>query len=56
MQEQINEKSVSLIIRGTKLTGTMLAKSINKMLIEMKKQKQPKLYQGKQSQQSDYVR
>jgi len=49
MQEQINEKSVSLIIRGTKLTGTILAKSINKMLIEMKKQKQPKLYQGKQS-------
>lgn len=49
MQEQINEKSVSLIIRGTKLTSTMLAKSINKILIERKKQKQPKLYQGKQS-------
>lgn len=47
MQEQINEKSVSLIIRGTKLTGTMLAKSINKILLERKKQ--PKLYQGKQS-------
>jgi len=49
MQEQINEKSVSLIIKGTKLTSTILAKSIKKMLIEMKKQKQPKLYQGKQS-------
>ncbi len=49
MQEQINEKSVSLIIRGTKLTSTMLAKSINKILLERKKQKQPKLYQGKQS-------
>ncbi len=49
MQEQINEKSVSLIIRGTKLTGTMLAKSINKILLERKKQKQTKLYQGKQS-------
>ena len=49
MQEQINEKSVSLIIRGTKLTSTMLAKSINKILLERKRQKQPKLYQGKQS-------
>jgi len=49
MQEQINEKSVSLIIRGTKLTSTMLAKSINKILLERKTQKQPKLYQGKQS-------
>ncbi len=49
MQEQINEKSVSLIIRGTKLTSTMLAKSINKILLERKTQKQSKLYQGKQS-------
>lgn len=49
MQEQINEKSVSLIIRGTKLTSTMLAKSINKILLERKRQKQPKLYQGRQS-------
>ena len=49
MQEQINEKSVSLIIRGTKLTSTMLAKSINKILLERKRQKQPKLYKGKQS-------
>ncbi len=36
MQEQINEKSVSLIIRGTKFTSTMLAKSINKILLERK--------------------
>jgi len=49
MQEQINERSMSLIIRGTKLTGKMLAKSLNKLLVEMKKQKQSKMYKGKQS-------
>lgn len=49
MQEQINERSVSLAVRGTKLTGMILAKSLNRLLKEMKKQKQPKMYKGKQS-------
>lgn len=53
MQEQVNEKSVSLIIKGTRLTGRMLEKALRKLLIEMKMQKQkaqiPKTYQGRQS-------
>lgn len=53
MQEQINERTVSLVIRGTKLTGRMLQKAMMKLLAEMKKQqqkgKQPKTYHGKQS-------
>ncbi len=53
MQEQVNEKSVSLAIRGTKLTGRILAKALSKLLVEMKKQnikgQQPKSFQGKQS-------
>jgi len=52
-QEQINDKTISIAIRSTKLTGRILAKALNTILSEMKKQKlhgqQPKSYQGKQS-------
>ena len=37
MQEQINERSVSLAVRGTKLTAETLAKSLNRLLAERKK-------------------
>ncbi len=52
MQEQVNEKSVTLIVKGTKITGRMLEKAILAMLRDSKKQrggKQPKTYRGKQS-------
>lgn len=50
MQEEINEKSIALTIRATKLTAEILKKTIGKLLIEMgKKVHSPKMYQGKQS-------
>lgn len=53
MQEQVNDKTVSLVIRGGKLTGRMLEKALRKLLTEMRKQqqknRQPKTFQGKQS-------
>ncbi len=53
MQEQVNEKTVSLIVRGSKLTAHMLQKALTKLLAEMKKQQQkgskPKAYHGMQS-------
>lgn len=53
MQENINEKSVALVIKGTKITGKLLAKALLKLLTQMKKQKQkalnPNVYHGKQS-------
>lgn len=48
MQEQVNEKSVSLIIRGTKISGQILAKALNKLLADMKN-KPAHSYKGKQS-------
>jgi len=38
-----------LAVRGTKLTGTILVKPLNRLLMEMKKQKQPKMYKEKKS-------
>lgn len=53
MQEHLNDKSVSLVIKGSKLTGQMLAKAMRQLLIEMKKQQQkknaPNIYKGKQT-------
>lgn len=53
MQEQVDEKSISLAIRSTKLTGRVLAKAMRRFLAEIKKQKQkhetPESYKGKQS-------
>lgn len=53
MQDQINEKSIVLIIRGTKVTAKMLQKVMLKLLAEIKKQQQkgknPNVPHGKQS-------
>ena len=37
MQEQINEKTVALTVRGTKLTGRLLAKAMTAVLRKMKR-------------------
>ncbi len=53
MQDQINEKTVSLVIRGGKLTARLFAKALKILLDDLKKAQQkastPKTYQGKQS-------
>lgn len=51
MQDQINEKTVTLVIRGSKLTARMLQKAMLKLLAEMKKQKnhKPDIPRGKQT-------
>jgi hypothetical protein len=46
MQEQINEKTVALSVKSTKITGRMLAKIMRATVNQMKKQKIP---HGKQS-------
>ena len=46
MQEEITNRSVSLIITGAKLTEQTLEKAIGQFLAA---QKQPKVYRGKQS-------
>jgi len=51
MQEQVNDKTVTLVVKGTKLTGRLLAKAISKLLAEMQKKNGPipKSYKGKQT-------
>jgi len=50
LQDQINEKSVALVIKGGKLTGKMLAKALRKLLSEMGKQHKKQMSpHGKQS-------
>lgn len=52
MQEQINEKTVALAMRGSKLTARMLAKALVKLRQEMKQQHHKavnKTYKGKQT-------
>jgi hypothetical protein len=56
LQEQINDKSVSLIIRGSKLTAQTLEKAMRQVLTAMKKQHKNsdksdnlKIYKGKQT-------
>ena len=53
IQDQINEKSVTLIVRGSKMTADLFAKALKKLLAEMEKAKNkataPKCYQGKQT-------
>jgi len=46
MQEQVNEKTVALSVKGAKLTGRMLAKLLAAALRRMKN---PKIPKGKQS-------
>ena len=50
MQEEVENKSVALSIKATKLTANVLKAALLKALAEMeKKQKSPKVYKGKQS-------
>jgi len=51
MQEQVNDKTVTLVVKGTKLTGRLLAKAISKLLAEMQRKNEPipKSYKGKQT-------
>ena len=50
MQEEIENKSVALSIKTTKLTAGVLKAALIKALAEMEKQrKNPKVYKGKQS-------
>lgn len=52
MQEQINEKTVALTVRGAKLTARMLARALSKLLRDMKQQRHKaatKTYKGKQT-------
>lgn len=46
MQEQVNEKTVALSVKGAKLTGRLLAKAMQAFL---QKARQPKAKHGKQS-------
>ena len=46
MQEQVEEKSVALSIKATKITGRLLAKAMQAF---MKKLQEPHYKQGKQS-------
>lgn len=50
MQEEVENKAVAFSIKTTKLTAKVLEVAIKKALAEMeKKQKNPKVYKGKQS-------
>ena len=50
MQEEVENKSVALSIKATKLTANVLKAALRKALAEMEKaKKNPKVYKGKQS-------
>lgn len=50
MQEEVENKSIALSIKTAKLTANVLKAALLKALAEMeKKQKNPKVYKGKQS-------
>jgi len=55
MHEQVNDKTVSLIIQGTKLTARTFQRAVAKLLAEMKKRQQqkknnqPEIPHGKQT-------
>jgi len=50
LQEEVENKSVAISIKATKLTANVLKAALLKALAEMeKKQKNPKVYKGKQS-------
>ena len=40
MQEEVNDKTIALSVKTTKLTGTMLKGALQKFLSEMEKQQQ----------------
>jgi len=53
MQDQLNEKTVAVVIQANKLTARLLMKALKKALAEMKKLEKglttPKTYKGKQT-------
>lgn len=53
MQDQLNEKTVTLIVQANKLSARLLMKALKKLLSEMKKVEKglttPKTYKGKQT-------
>jgi hypothetical protein len=52
-QDQVNEKSITLVIKGAKLTGKLLQKALKKLLGELQRAEKrlvaPKSYKGKQT-------
>ena len=48
MQEEVTGKSVALIVDGARMSEQVLEKAINAYL-DARKNKQPKIYNGKQS-------
>lgn len=49
MQEEVTNKTVTLIVDGAKLTEQTFEKAVKKFLEEIQKSKQPKIYRGKQT-------
>ena len=49
MQDEVNNKTIALAIKSGKMTAETLEKALKKFLDEVKKDKQPKIYRGKQS-------
>lgn len=49
MQDEVNNKTIALAIRSGKMTAEVLEKALKKLLAELQKEKQPKIYHGKQS-------
>lgn len=49
MQDEVNNKTIALAIKSGKMTAEVLEKALKKLLTELQKEKQPKIYRGKQS-------
>lgn len=50
MQEQVEDKTIALVWKGTKFTATQLAKALKKLIAAIeKKSKNPKVHKGKMS-------
>ena len=49
MQEEVTRGAVTLIVNGSKMTEQVFEKAVKKFLKEIQKNKQPKIYRGKQT-------
>lgn len=49
MQEEVTNKTIALIVDRAKLTKQTFEKAVKKLLEEMQKSSQPKVYRGKQT-------
>lgn len=49
MQDEVNNKTIALAIKSGKMTAEVLEKALKKLLTELQKEKQPKIYHGKQT-------